>query len=190
MSRRDEQSHPGKTARRRIIEDAEIRCYEKRRDLRQEQLLRDGNVPRETRLALQEAVINYYYALFPLRNEDPVDEWWDSVTLSDEWTTEQTVTTRQIVGTRSMYGKARVETREDTVEQPVEGLDTLQQVEAQTVERENEIQDAKGERTETERFQVILPAEVLVDISLVLDEAVNRLGMGPAVEEELPTDEI
>lgn len=184
----DQDGRVGKSARQRIIEDAEIECHMARKELRQAQLVTDGGLPRRRIMKLQEAILNYYQALKPLREEEPLEGWWEDVELSEHWTAPTTETQKVAAG--NVYEGVRVVEKEVEVEKPVTGLDTLQVLENAVTEDDVEVTDGRGRRTETKRSVTLLDPEILYDIAATLDDAVAKLGLKPSVDETLPHDEI
>jgi hypothetical protein len=172
-----------KTARQRIIEDAQLRCYEVRSEYQQASLLLSGQISRVEVYRLQQAVSDYYWALRPLRDEDPVRDWWDDVTLSEQWTYPVTKTEYEVRGSRAVPVEV-------TEEIPYEGLETLREHLDQTETVTKTKTGMRGRRTEKVTRQKVLDAGILVDVSGVLDDAADRLGFSPEVKSIDHTDEV
>jgi hypothetical protein len=179
----------GKTVRQKLIEEAQLRCHEARSEVQKAKLLA-GEVPREVALRLQQSISDYYAALRPLREGDPVDGWWTDVTLSENWVKDVRTETEQVVtGDPLDREKVSVKQREKQIVEYYEGLDTLQKIDSMTEKKQVTKSGMRGRRKETvSRLKVLDPA-ILIDISFVLDDAANRLGFAPEVESEMPRDE-
>lgn len=146
-------------ARRKIIETAQLNCYEARsRCLRAKS--RFGDVPRDHRLGFQDAILDYYWALKPLREADPVVNWWDNVELSGQWT---------VAGDGG----------DEAEPQAVTGLDSIDGLGDSAETTRYQKSTIRGRQTVEQTQQKILPFSVLKDISGVLDDAAGRLGFNP-----------
>jgi hypothetical protein len=172
-----------KTARQRIIEEAQLQCYDARSEYQQAALLLSGQVSREHVLRLQQAVADYYWALRPLRDEDPVRDWWNDVVLSEQWTRSVTVTEPRVQGTTIVQA-------EETKEVPFEGLETLRDHLDRTETVTTTKTGMRGRREETVTRKKVLDPEVLVDITGVLDDAADKLGFSPEVKSDDHVDEV
>lgn len=179
----------GKTVRQRLIEEAQLRCHEARSNVMQAKLL-TSKVPREAALRLQQALVDYYAALRPLRDEEIVADWWEDVTLSENWIKDVRVETEPVV-TGDYIGRepVSVKAKKKRVVEHYEGLDTLERLDSMTEEKTVEKTGMRGKRTETITRLKVLDPGILQDISYVLDDAADKLGFGPEVESEMPRDE-
>ena len=143
--------------RRRIIEQAQLHCYETR-SICHRAKNRYGEVPREIRLDFQEANVDYYWALRPLREESVVKSWWND------------------------HDLAKVDGEELT------GLDSILELDGETESVTDVHHTVRGISQTTQTFQRVYPFTVLRDISGVLDDAARKLGFAPdaplAVETE------
>jgi hypothetical protein len=183
-----------KSVREKLIEHAQLQTWEARSELQQAQMLQNGEAPRQVRMKLQQAISDYYHALKPLHNrpelEGERDEgWWNTVVLSDEWTTTQYREEQRVGG--DVHTGPRIETVTVEEEVPVEGLDAIRDLE-RSYETETTTQNGlRGRRTETVRRKTVLPGDVLVDIIGVLDEAAGKVGFQPDMEiPEAETDPV
>lgn len=174
----------GKSVRQRIIEQAQIETHDARSTVIKTQLLA-GGVPRDQLLSLQNAILQYYYALRPLREEDPVEGWWDDVQLSEAWT-DGTRIEREVVG--DLQTGPRIQTQETP--NHVTGLETLHDLAGDTETVRRVSTGLCGRREETEERQRVLDVRILLDVSLVLDDAADRLGFAPDIEEFEEVDEV
>jgi hypothetical protein len=179
----------GKTVRQELIENAMLRCHDARSKVQKVKYLANS-VPRETSLKFQQAIADYYAALRPLRENDPVEDWWDDVTLSKQWVKDVHEETKPVV-TGDYLGREPVSVRERTekVVEFYEGLNTLERLDAMTETIENVKSGMRGVRTEKRTRLKVLSPSILIDISYVLDDAADKLGFSPEVESEMPRDE-
>jgi len=177
----DESDNP-RSVRERLIEHAQLQTWEARSELQQAQMLQNGEAPRQVRMKLQQAISDYYHALKPLHNRpelegDRDNGWWNTVTLSDDWTTTQYREEQQVTG--DVYSGPRIETVTVPVEVPVQGLDSIRDLE-RSYETDTKTQSGlRGRRTETVRRKTVLPGDVLIDIIGTLDEAAGKVGFQP-----------
>ncbi|WP_435360407.1 hypothetical protein [Haloarchaeobius sp. DFWS5] len=175
---RNESKGP-KSVRERIIEHAQLQCYEARSELQQAQMLNHGTAPRQVRMKLQQAISDYYHALRPLRNRPEVGEndWWETVELSDDWMYTETVPRREVVG--SIDEQLGIREWTEDVEQSYAGLDVIRDLE-RAVETTTVVKTGmRGRREDTVTRVKILDGDILVDIVGVLHEAAGRLGFQP-----------
>jgi len=179
----------GKTTRQKLIEEAQLRCHEARSELQKAKLLY-GTVPREVALRLQQRIADYYYALRPLRNEDPVADWWDDGPLSKHWIKDVRIEKEPVV-TGDYLGQESVGVRQrkKKVIDRYQGLDHLEQLDSMTETKTVTKSGMRGTRKEKSTRQKALDAEILRDLSSTLDDAATKLGFGPEIETEMPTDE-
>ena len=179
----------GKTVRQKLIEEAQLRCHESRSEVTKSKFL-TNSVPRQVALRLQQTVSDYYSALRPLRDEDPVSDWWNNVTLSERWIKDVRTETEPVV-TGDVLGREPISVQQNTkrVVDYYEGLDTLERIGSMTETKEVTKSGMRGVRTETVTRVKVLDPTILVDISFVLDDAANKLGFAPEVESEMPRDE-
>lgn len=160
MSQTDEET-PRTVARQKIIETAQLNCYEVR-----SQCIRFksefGTVPRGHLLAFQDAILDYYWALRPMREAPAVREWWKDVELSKEWKPDG--------------------------DGPASGLDAVDEID----ESEDTVQErrytVRGWEVDEHTQQQVLSFKTLKDISGVLDEAASKLGFTPTTPTPVETD--
>lgn len=140
------------TTRKRLIEVAQMLCYEARsKCLRAKSQY--GRVPRVDRIGFQIAIVDYYWALRPLRKDAAVAELWKNEPLSEGWTGDNG--------------------------EPITGLDAINEVDDITVyDSVKEVTMRGGQENEVPR-DMVLPFPVLKDISGVLDDAAGKLGFNP-----------
>ncbi len=159
---------PRTVARQKIIETAQLNCYEARSQcIRVKSQM--GDVPREYLLAFQDAILDYYWALKPLADEPPVHGWWEEVELSDQWT----VASDGGDGDETGF---------------VTGVDSIDGIEDDIETVRERKKTVRGLATFEHQQQRVLPFQVLKDISGVLDEATGRLGFIPATPTPVETD--
>jgi hypothetical protein len=152
MSKREEGAARGH-ARREIIESAQVQCY-----LARSECLRAkaevGDVPEEFRREFQNAIVDYYWALRPMRRKPKLKDVWNELVLADGWV-------------------------DPDEEEPIAGLDTIQQLDditdTDTVDRHT----MRGAVAETVTRQRVLPFWILKSISGTLDDAAAELGFVP-----------
>lgn len=180
---------PDATVRQQLIEHTQLQCHQARSTVQQAKLL-DGSVPRNLALRLQQRIVDYYYALKPLRNEAPVDDWWDSVQLSENWI-KDVRTERQPVVTGDYQGRqpVGVQYEQTKVVDYYEGLDQLERLDSMTETKTVTKSTLRGVREETTTRQKALDPAILIDITATLDDAATRLGFSPDVEAETPHDD-
>lgn len=148
----------------------------------------DGEVPTEHQIGLHNAIRDVYLAIRPLRDENAISEWWESVKLSRRWGEwqpaksdhEDSVPIGQNEDGEMLYG----------VWQPYQGLDALDQLRDVVRHREERIRIFGGFKTKTTSEPHPLPYDVLLDISMTLEDACERLGFVPEVRESTPRTEI
>ncbi len=192
MSKSDPESNGhsgGKTVRQDLIEETMFRCHEARSKVQKVKFL-TNSVPREVALKFQQTISDYYAALRPLRDNDPVAGWWDDVTLSDSWIKDVRIEAKPVV-TGDYLGRQPVSVQKDKerVVERYEGLNTLEKLGSMTETEENVKNGMRGVRTETVTRLKVLDPSILVDISFTLDDAADKLGFSPEVESEMPRDE-
>ncbi|ELZ76071.1 hypothetical protein [Haloferax volcanii] len=184
-----------KTVRERIIEDAQVRCHQKRSEV-QDARLRMSMVPRSLRGDFQNRVLEYYRALRPLRSEGIIKEWWSSVVLSPTWTAKREyvfeidgqtleVSQDEAMAFYEKQGVPPVEVRDI----PFQGLERLDELEDATETVVETRSTMRGVREEQTTQQVVLDVRQLMDIAGVLDDAATKLGFAPAFDEETPNDD-
>jgi len=166
-----------KSVRERLIEHAQLQTWEARSELQQAQMLQNGEAPRQKRMKLQQAISDYYHALRPLKDRPELkgnrdDGWWNTVELSDHWTTVETKVT----------GDIQTGTQIAEEEVPVTGLDSIRDLERSYEEHTTTRNGLRGRRTETVRRKTVLSGDVLVDIIGTLDEAAGKVGFQPEME--------
>ncbi|MCO8266645.1 hypothetical protein NKF06_08610 [Haloferax sp. AB510] len=177
-----------KTVRERIIEDAQVRCHQKRSEV-QDARLRMSIVPRSLRGDFQNRVLEYYRALRPLRTEGIIKEWWSSVVLSPSWTAgreyifeidgqEIEVSQDEAMTIYEKQGVAPVEVRDI----PYRGLERLDELEDATETVVETRSTMRGVREEQTTQQVVLDVRQLMDIASTLDDAATKLGFKPSIE--------
>jgi len=181
MTEQDER--PGSNTRRRIIEEAQLQCFQARSACIR---ARDayGEVPRDYRRYFQETILDYYWALKPLKDEPPVDDWWDLVELSANWRTVMREAPQVSAdgGEPATVGPERTDSKART------GLDTLKHLDEATEVITEAQQSYLGSwSAEIERPHV-LPHAVLKDLSDRLDEAWGRLGGNPTTPTPIELD--
>lgn len=174
----DEEGPIRRTLRERLIEEAQLSAHHARSDVDRARLLFD-DVPRDLRMALQRANLDYYRALRPLRTEGVVKSWWQEVAPSRYWIEETRVVEEPVVDADLDGPPAAIETTERTEDVPYQGLDVLDELDSMREHYQEVVTDMRGERIEEGERQVVLPAKVLVDISETLDDASKRLGFAP-----------
>jgi hypothetical protein len=192
MSRSESESNGqsgGKTVRQKLIEEAMFRCHQSRSEVQKQKFL-TNSVPRKVALRFQQTISDYYAALRPLRQNDPVQDWWDSVELSKRWIKDIRVETEPVV-TGDYIGREQVgvKTRKKRVVDRYEGLDALERLGSMTETKEITKSTMRGVRKETTSRLKLLDPGVLIDISFTLDDAADKLGFSPNVESEMPRDE-
>lgn len=162
-----------KSVRSQLIEEAMVNCHDARADVLKAQQL-EGQVTREYRLRLQQAIIEYYYALRPLREESPIEDWWNDVTLSKQWIKDEREE-KEVVGNI----ESGVVIEENTVTEYYDGLDHIERLKDQRETRKSVKTGMMGRRETVETVQKVLDAPVLLDISSTLDDAATKLGFAP-----------
>ncbi|WP_224332884.1 hypothetical protein [Haloprofundus halobius] len=176
----NEDGMPRKTTREKLIEAAQIRVHEERVICLRANL-RFNTVPRSKREDFQTALLDYYHALRPLRKEGIVNNFWENEVLSKKLT-QPTEVEQQNVKAQIDGGKPTISTETVSVDKPIEGLDWLEELEDETETNIEEQRTMRGtlppKRTER---PLVLPADVLIDIAGVLDDAAARLGFSPEV---------
>ncbi len=179
----------GKTVRQKLIEEAMFRCHEVRSEVQKSKFI-TGSVPRTVGLRFQQTISDYYASLRPLRESDPVADWWDEVTLSDHWIKEVRTEINPVV-TGDYLGQEQVgiKANEKRVIDRYEGIDTLELLGEMTETKEVTRSTMRGVRTETVERTKVLDPNILIDLSFVLDDAANKLGFSPEIETEMPRDE-
>ncbi|WP_226043514.1 hypothetical protein [Natrinema sp. DC36] len=188
MSSYNDSGEGQRSARRQIIEEAQVVCHTARSEYQQVSKLNDGEVPREISLRFQQAVTDYYWSLRPLRDEQVVQDFWESTVLSEDWTYEEVVVKGSVEADLHKPG-IQISREPQTIEKPYLGLETIKthldgEFETKTVVKTG----ARGRREETVRRQKILEPEILLDISGVLDDAAAKLGFMPDVKQKDPKD--
>lgn len=172
----------GGRAARKILD-----AYEECLQVRQQWLSMHDNDVGDTMMELlhrrlNAAVKSYYEAMFyHLRNEDAVSEHWEEREL---WTKREAKTTED--------GRYVLDENNQpvVVEQSVCGLKQLQGAFNQTEIKQETVKDAFGERTITREVNKKLPVEVLFDVSRVLDEAADEMGLLADVDAKSHRSEI
>lgn len=171
----------GKTAIERVIEHHQLRTHEARSRVLQTQHVLTA-VPRKPRLRLQQELLDYYFALKPLRNRPEVEDWWDDVVLSENWIKDRTVTettSQEVVGDIETGVNIVEETTEEVDLEYYRGLDLLPEKLTETTTSTEYSHGISGpENSQTKRRRV-LDAEILIDIATTLDDAAIKLGFGP-----------
>lgn len=184
MATGSDENPPNRSVRGRIIEDAMVNCHEARADVLKAQQLA-GTVDREYRLRLQQAIIEYYYAMRPLREHNAIKDWWEDVVLSERWVkdrrTEQKVTGSVVDG---------VSLEEETVEEYYRGLDHIERLQDMRERRRTVDSGMMGKRESVEEVQKVLETAVLIDIAGTLDDAAAKLGFEPGVPDSAPRTKI
>lgn len=78
----DEEYHRYEAGRGQLAEQAQLACFEERqRCLHSKQ--QHGEIPFAERLGFQEAIVYYYWALMPMRDEASVANFWEEAELSE-----------------------------------------------------------------------------------------------------------
>lgn len=171
-----------KTTQERLIEIQYEEVYKRRQEVNRKRQL-DGAVDRQTRMRLQAALIDYYYLLYPFRDEQVISDWWDDVILSEQWVKDTRV--EQRVEGNPMDGLSIVE---EPVNVYYRGLDTIQEIENMTTTKTRVESGMMGRREYTETVPLYLDADVLIDISSKLDIATKKLGFSPEIGVQEVTD--
>lgn len=154
-------------SRARIIAHAQERCHQARTQyIEAENTIEGGEHALVAAAELHNAVIEYFYALRPLKDEDPVEDFWDDVVL---WTEQ--------IPVRTEAGGISME------EQPVTGFDQLAQeaIKHKTVQEERD--GYLGKRVVTRDIPIRLPPDILLRISAKLDQAAGMLGFKPSTDD-------
>ena len=170
MSADQETSGVAGASRARLIAQAQERCHEARRQFIEiENSIGTGDESRVAAAEFHNAVIEYFYALRPLKDENAVSSFWDSVLLWEE----------QVEVPRE-DGRGYEFTTEE-----VTGFDTLEQhaIRKQTVSQQHST--ALGKRTELSEVPVRMSPAILLRASAKLDEAAARLGFKPETDEQI-----
>lgn len=170
---------------RKIIENAKANSFQARVNCSAAQS-DAGGVPRELRLEYQQALINYYWALRPLKENGEVSEWWDGVEPSEQWTRE-VETESDEAGSAS--DRAATIQKSRTVQQPVTGLDAIKDLNKNVRVVEETKHTMRGRIVDRERIVQALPFEILEDIEATLDDASNRLGLTIGSSDAPPDDD-
>lgn len=157
----------------RIITQAQQRNHRARSDFLEARQL-SGDVPWRIHHELQAAVMEFYQALRPLREHKAVEEFWEEVelcTIQTGW--DPVIKNGAIVD----Y---------EPVTETITGFESLEELTAQRTSQEKTISDSFGERTVQVRDRDLVDGEVLLGASQKLDDAANKLGFGPDVDESTP----
>lgn len=163
----------GKTAIEQVIEHHQLRTHEARSRVLQTQHVLT-NVPRDPRLRLQQEILDFYYALKPLRNRPDVEDWWGEVTLSENWVKDRTTTTKV---TGDMESGVQIE--EVVEEVYYEGLDEIPDALTRTETTTSRSHGLSGPSQSKKTQRKVLGAEILIDLATTLDDAAMKLGFGP-----------
>lgn len=172
-----------RTVREKLIEEAQVEMQRARSTVTRAEMAYDGRVPRQYRMELQRAVLDYYDALRPLREEGLIAEWWETVELSDSWTEQRIVRDVEVDGDVDSRRPARVldwGQHAETV--PVEGVDSLEGLRTAVEPYRETNRSMRGSREVTGQRKVVLEADALLDIASKLDDAANKLGFRPPME--------
>lgn len=177
---RDDAQHNLGRERIRLINDCLLELYHVRAKCERAQAL-DGTVPTQHRLALHTAIRDTYLALRPLRDETTIDDWWQTVELSSYWGEwiEATPDEDNAVPVAKTQDGKRIHARW----QPYTGLETLQQITDIVEETTRTTHVFGGTKTETVKQPNPLKYRILLDISTTLEDAADRLGFAPRVDQ-------
>lgn len=170
------------STRREIIKTAQLQCYQARSAcLRARNEL--GAVPEEYRRELQNAILDYYWALRPLRTASTIQNWWENAELS-EYLTYTRNQPQPPIEVRGSIDEPIQLVQHDQPQTPEEehltGLDKIPTLTSGTTSRTRTVNTMRGSETRTETVpKRPLAFEILADLSGVLDDAADRLGFGP-----------
>lgn len=176
MSSDESENSKGGTSTR-IITQAQMRCHRARAAYFEARPFGGGEVPWGVNHELQSAVLEYYHALRPHRNDKVLKEFWQDATV---W--------REFTGYEPVKQNGRVVDWEPQYRE-IQGFDKLQRYATATDTAEKEIRDAFGPRTIEESSDSLMDAQKLVQASLSLDDAAKKLGFAPEIKDEIARDE-
>lgn len=181
----DEDSDGRGRERARLINDCLTELFDVRAKCERARTL-NAEVPTQHRIALYSAIRDTYLALRPLREEDAIKSWWESVTLSPRWGEwhevepdhEDAVPFATDENDDPVYG----------VWLPYSGLGTLDDLRDPVREEEIAVHVFGGVKRERRTEPDPLPYDILLDISSTLEDAAQRLGFAPAIGVQDVTD--
>lgn len=161
----------------RIITRAQQRNHQARAEyLEARQISED--VPWPIHHELQAAVMELYQALRPLREHNAVEEFWNSVEICDIHS-----------GWDPVVKNGRV-VDYDPVFETLTGFESLEELTAKRTSQTITISDSFGEREVETADRDLVDEQVLLKASQALDDAANKLGFGPDIDESTPRTKI
>ncbi|MCU4926912.1 hypothetical protein OB905_13135 [Halobacteria archaeon AArc-dxtr1] len=175
-SSEDQISRKGAIATR-IITRAQQRNHRARSDYIEARQL-SPDVPWSIHHELQAAVMEFYMALKPLREHTSVEEFWEEAEIcqiQDGW--EAVKKNGEVVNYRPKM-------------QTMTGFDRLESLTNQPTDEVKEIEDCFGKREIHTQSRELVDGHVLLNASQKLDDAANKLGFGPDIDESTPRTEI
>lgn len=172
----DEITRKGAVATR-LITRAQQRNHRARADYLEARQLSD-DAPWQIQHELQAAVMEFYQALRPLREHKAVEDFWEEVEICEIQTGWDPVVKDGVVVDYNPEIKT------------ITGFESLEELTAQRTSQEETISDSFGTRTVTVRDRDLVDGEILLGASQKLDDAANKLGFGPDIDESTPRTEI
>ena len=156
-------------SRGRLIANAQERVHRARSAwIESENSLEGHNLSTALSAEFHNAVIEFFYALRPLKDKPGVKAYWEDVVL---WKEEQLV--------QDEDGTMTIE------EKPVTGFDTLEQYAVQKRQVRDETVGLLGRQVQVKEIPVRLPPDALLRISAKLDEAAGDLGFVPETDDQV-----
>jgi hypothetical protein len=162
--------------RARLINERLIEMFNVRAKCERARSL-EGELSTEHHLAFHNSIRDVFHALRPLRDEDAVQSFWEEETLSPRWGDWQEAT-------KDDPEAVPIDSTEDgdpifAVWQPYEGLDRLDDLRNVVQNRDVTKNVFGGQSQETVKRPNPLPYDVLLDISMTLEDAAAQLGFAP-----------
>lgn len=160
MKSDDERQGAASVSRARIIAEAQARTHDARMQfIESANSIEQGAHENLAAAQLHNAVIEYFYALRPLKDEPPVRQFWNEVVLWEEAESGET--------------------------KKAKGFDRLEQEAVRFQTTRSTSKGYLGTRTEVNREPIRLPPDVLLRISAKLDQAAGKLGFLPETDDEI-----
>lgn len=168
-----------------LVNDRLVDLYQARSKAIRARIMLGGVAPHEFRVELQNAILDAYYALRPLRDENVVADYWEETIPSEDWIAG---TTERVEVDGAIDEPLRVDREE--VEVPYQGIDAITELENNIERGEQTVHTVAGEKTQETVRQEPPPLEILLDISSTLEDAAAKLGFASDTPDEPPVTEI
>lgn len=177
MSVEDDQISRKGAIATRIITQAQQRNHRARSNYLEARQMSD-DVPWQIHHELQAAVMEFYQGLRPLREHNAVEDFWKEVEICEIQTGWDPV----VKNGKIVDYNAEIDT--------ITGFESLEELTARRTSEEKTVSDSFGTRTVQTSDRDLVDGHVLLGASQKLDDAANKLGFGPDIDESTPRTEI